>query len=194
MKIYTKTGDGGETGLVGGSRVPKDDPRVAAYGDVDELNAVLGVARAHADDRAVARSSAASSATCSRSARSSPTPARRWRRGSAKAAVAAARRSRELEKAIDAREARAAAAARLHPARAARRWAPRCTWRARCAGAPSARSWRSAAREPVDAVILVYLNRLSDLLFVLARHANHAAGQPGRAVVTRAVRPAASAR
>jgi cob(I)alamin adenosyltransferase len=46
MKIYTKTGDAGDTGLFGGGRVQKDDPRVEAYGDVDELNAVLGQARA----------------------------------------------------------------------------------------------------------------------------------------------------
>src|SRR3954469_24182449 len=45
MKIYTKTGDAGATGLFGGGRVPKDDVRVEAYGDVDELNAVLGMAR-----------------------------------------------------------------------------------------------------------------------------------------------------
>src|SRR6478735_6293140 len=45
MKIYTKTGDAGDTGLFGGGRVPKDDVRVEAYGDVDELNAVLGMAR-----------------------------------------------------------------------------------------------------------------------------------------------------
>ncbi len=45
MKIYTKTGDAGDTGLFGGGRVPKDDVRVQAYGDVDELNAVLGMAR-----------------------------------------------------------------------------------------------------------------------------------------------------
>jgi cob(I)alamin adenosyltransferase len=44
MKIYTRTGDGGETGLFGGRRVPKDDPRVEAYGGVDELAASLGVA------------------------------------------------------------------------------------------------------------------------------------------------------
>ena len=48
MKIYTKTGDAGETGLFGGGRVPKDDPRVEAYGDVDELNSAIGVARATA--------------------------------------------------------------------------------------------------------------------------------------------------
>lgn len=47
MKIYTKTGDEGTTGLYGGTRVPKDSPRIAAYGDIDELNAVLGVVISH---------------------------------------------------------------------------------------------------------------------------------------------------
>ena len=46
MKIYTKTGDDGQTGLFGGGRVSKDDPRVEAYGDVDELNAWIGMVRA----------------------------------------------------------------------------------------------------------------------------------------------------
>src|SRR5262245_20042327 len=45
MKIYTKTGDSGDTGLFAGARVRKDDPRIEAYGTVDELNAVLGLAR-----------------------------------------------------------------------------------------------------------------------------------------------------
>jgi len=45
MKIYTKTGDAGTTGLFGGPRVSKDDVRICAYGSVDELNAVLGIAR-----------------------------------------------------------------------------------------------------------------------------------------------------
>ncbi|HYP27081.1 MAG TPA: cob(I)yrinic acid a,c-diamide adenosyltransferase [Blastocatellia bacterium] len=49
-KVYTKTGDGGETSLVGGKRVSKASPRVDAYGDVDELNSVIGVARAHLSD------------------------------------------------------------------------------------------------------------------------------------------------
>ena len=48
-RIYTRTGDKGETGLVDGSRLPKDAPRVAAYGTVDELNATLGLARLHAE-------------------------------------------------------------------------------------------------------------------------------------------------
>jgi cob(I)alamin adenosyltransferase len=46
MKIYTKTGDGGETSLFGGGRVPKHHPRVEAYGAIDELNSLLGLARA----------------------------------------------------------------------------------------------------------------------------------------------------
>src|SRR5207245_6203550 len=46
MKSYTGTGEAGDTGLFGGGRVPKDDARVEAYGDVDELNAVIGMARA----------------------------------------------------------------------------------------------------------------------------------------------------
>src|ERR1051326_3798165 len=50
MKIYTRTGDTGETSLFGGTRVGKDDPRVAAYGDVDELNANLGLARSASRD------------------------------------------------------------------------------------------------------------------------------------------------
>lgn len=52
MKIYTRTGDAGETGLFGGARVGKDDPRVEAYGTVDELNSCLGVARALGPSRA----------------------------------------------------------------------------------------------------------------------------------------------
>ena len=50
MKIYTKTGDLGETSLLGGIRVPKDHLRVAAYGDVDETNAALGAVRALAQE------------------------------------------------------------------------------------------------------------------------------------------------
>ena len=45
-KVYTRTGDKGETGLVGGNRVPKDDPRIESYGTIDELNSVLGIVRA----------------------------------------------------------------------------------------------------------------------------------------------------
>ncbi|MBP6820559.1 MAG: cob(I)yrinic acid a,c-diamide adenosyltransferase [Acidobacteria bacterium] len=50
-RVYTKTGDAGETSLVDGSRVPKNDLRVAAYGDVDELNSLLGLARVGLQDQ-----------------------------------------------------------------------------------------------------------------------------------------------
>ena len=73
LKIYTKTGDAGETGLIDGSRVSKDDLRVAAYGDVDELNAVLGVVRPMPGRAPRPPCCWRSSATCSRSGRSSPT-------------------------------------------------------------------------------------------------------------------------
>src|SRR4051794_15484944 len=52
MKIYTKTGDGGQTGLFGGARVSKADPRVDAYGEVDELNCALGIVRSLCSDSA----------------------------------------------------------------------------------------------------------------------------------------------
>jgi cob(I)alamin adenosyltransferase len=53
MKIYTKTGDKGETGLWGGGRIPKDSPRINAYGTVDECNAVIGIARAAGMDKSL---------------------------------------------------------------------------------------------------------------------------------------------
>lgn len=51
MKIYTKTGDTGETGMMGGKRLSKDSPRIQAQGDIDELNAMLGVCRAQHDEK-----------------------------------------------------------------------------------------------------------------------------------------------
>ena len=59
MKIYTKTGDRGETGLFGGPRVRKSDPRVEAYGETDELNAAIGAARALVEDPEIDRQLAA---------------------------------------------------------------------------------------------------------------------------------------
>jgi cob(I)alamin adenosyltransferase len=52
-RVYTRTGDRGETGLVGGQRVPKDSPRIAAYGTVDELNAFVGAARVTANQQGI---------------------------------------------------------------------------------------------------------------------------------------------
>ena len=50
-RVYTRTGDRGETGLVGGKRVPKDSPRITAYGTIDELNAVVGIVRTFNEER-----------------------------------------------------------------------------------------------------------------------------------------------
>ncbi|HKA34015.1 MAG TPA: cob(I)yrinic acid a,c-diamide adenosyltransferase [Candidatus Binatia bacterium] len=50
-RVYTRTGDSGETALVGGRRVPKDSPRIEAYGTIDELNSIIGLARAFNDER-----------------------------------------------------------------------------------------------------------------------------------------------
>ena len=175
MKIYTKSGDGGETGLVDGSRVRKDHPRVAAFGDVDEVNAVLGVARTLAGEEVskllegVQRDLFAIGAQIA-------DPRAQVASRKEKAALAAARIV-DLERAIDAREAEmppltsfilpggTPLAASLHAARTVCRRAERAVL-------------SLGAGDPVDPLILVYLNRLSDLLFVLARHANHSAGHP----------------
>jgi cob(I)alamin adenosyltransferase len=180
VKIYTKTGDGGETSLVGGSRVPKDDLRVATYGDVDEANAAIGAARAtppaELADHLLAEIQRDLFAIGG--ALASPDPARLPAAQRARVGVTSDR-IHALESAIDAAEAElaplkhfvlpggAAKAAALHIARTACR-----------------RSERAVVRltrdQPVagGAEILVYLNRLSDLLFVLARQANHRAGVP----------------
>ncbi len=173
MKIYTKTGDAGETSLLGGARVPKDHVRVAAYGDVDETNAAIGVVRALAQPPldqllfGVQKDLFAIGAQLA-----DPTHKVVARR--TKAAVTASH-VRRLEKAIDAREETLPAlrsfvlpggtptASLLHQARTVCRRAER--------------SVVTLARGGhVDPTIVVYLNRLSDLLFVLARLENHRGG------------------
>jgi cob(I)alamin adenosyltransferase len=173
MKIYTKTGDLGETSLLGGARVPKDHLRVAAYGDVDETNAALGVVRALALPPLETLLFAIQKDLFAIGAQLAD-PSHKVASKRAKAAVTAAH-VRRLEGAIDSREAKlpplrsfvlpggAPAAAFLHQARTVCRRAER--------------SVVTLAREAdVDPRIIVYLNRLSDLLFVLARFENHRAG------------------
>jgi len=168
MKIYTKTGDKGETGLFGGERVPKDTPRIEAYGDVDELNSLLGVIRALRPNKRIDRTLlgiqndlfivGADLATRKATKRSIVPQI-------APSHVAV------LEKAIDSLQLSlpplktfilpggTAAASHLHYARTVCR-----------------RAERSAVRlshvEHINANVVAYLNRLSDLLFVLARYAN----------------------
>ena len=178
MKIYTKTGDGGETSLMGGARVPKDHLRVTAYGCVDETNAAIGVARASppADfaDALLAQvqrdlfSIGASLAT--------PQPERLKERVRRKTVVEPERIA-ALEQAMDAADQTLAPlkafvlpggspkAAALHLARTICRRAER-------------EVVRLGREEDLAPEVIVYLNRLSDLLFVLAREANRTAGVP----------------
>ena len=172
MKIYTRTGDTGETSLFGGTRVGKDDPRVAAYGDVDELNAHLGLARAsNADpelDAEIVKLQRDLFALGAQLADPTATVGAKI----SKAIVRDGDVDR-LEQVIDRFEAElppltnfilaggSPCGAALHVARAVCRRAER----------------RMVALEPaVDPVLLRYINRLSDLLFVLARAANRRAG------------------
>lgn len=173
MKIYTRTGDDGTTGLFGGGRVSKADPRVDAYGTVDEANAALGWARAAGLPASVDAVLATAQATLFDvgAALASPAPL------GATPAPGAAADVADLEAAIDALDAvleplktfilpgGTEGAARLHVARTVVRRAERAVV-------------DLAAREPVDPAVVRYLNRLSDLLFVQARAANRAAGRP----------------
>ena len=169
MKIYTKTGDSGETGLYGGTRVPKNAMRVEACGTVDELNACIGVARCQIRDEEInailhriqnelfdvgADLAALETHPKAATLRIPPvlTP--------------------ELERDIDRLEAElpslknfilpggSACGTAIHLARTVCRRAERCVV-------------SLAQTESVNPAVLIYLNRLSDLLFVLARTVNH---------------------
>ncbi len=172
MKIYTKRGDQGETDLFGGERVGKDALRVAAYGEVDELNAVVGVAAASGCDEALEQPlrEIQSALFDLGAALATPDAAHREKAGVtglSSGDVAA------LEGLIDRLEDKLAPlttfilpggsppAAAFHVARTVCRRAERAV--VRLASEPD---------ESVDASGLRYLNRLSDLLFVMARHEN----------------------
>jgi cob(I)alamin adenosyltransferase len=175
MKIYTRTGDTGETALFGGGRVSKDHPRTSAYGEVDELNCAIGVARAAApaemfDDLldGIQRDLFAIGGRLA-----TPEP-EKVAKAIAKA-VLPPERVVSLEQVMDDAEGElpplrafvipggTPKAAAFHLARTVCRRAERSVV-------------RLAREEDVPAEILVYLNRLSDLLFTLARLANHRAG------------------
>ena len=174
-KIYTKTGDDGRTGLFGGGRVEKDHVRVEAYGDVDELNAVIGVARAvemmpRVDEilAPIQRDLFAIGALLA-----TPHP-EKYREQLEKARLSD-KRIAQLEQAIDDGEEEleplkafilpggTAKASTLHVARTVCRRAERSCIRLQ-------------RQAEVPQIVIVYLNRLSDLLFVLARVANKRAG------------------
>lgn len=174
MKIYTRTGDAGETSLFDGTRVSKADPRVDAYGDVDELNAWLGLGRAQSLDRDLDEALVAIQkdlfALGSRLADPRSKIAARVTK-----AVLGDEDVARLEALIDTLEGEllpltrfilaggSKAGATLHVARAVCRRAER----------------RMMSLDPApDGVLIRYINRLSDLLFVMGRVANHRAGIP----------------
>lgn len=174
MKVYTRRGDAGETDLFGGGRVGKDALRVEAYGAVDELNASLGAAAAHASDAELVEllHGLQSLLFALGGALATPDPVHRARSGMPEPGdddVAA------IERRIDGFEAEleplqrfvlpggTPASAALHVARTVCRRAER-----RCV--------ELARHEDVSAAGIAFLNRLSDLLFVMARVANRRAG------------------
>jgi cob(I)alamin adenosyltransferase len=175
MRIYTRTGDEGDTGLFGGGRVPKFHPRVDAYGDIDELNAFIGLARSidvlpRIDEVLVPlqRDLFAIGALLA-------TPDREKMREHLQKARLDDTRVAQLERSIDEAEAEleplrafvlpggSPKAAALHVARTVCRRAER-------------KVVELSGSEDLPPVVLVYLNRLSDLLFVLARLAGKRGG------------------
>jgi cob(I)alamin adenosyltransferase len=175
VKIYTRTGDAGETGLFDGTRVSKSDPRVSAYGDVDELNAWLGLARASLTDAELAAMVEQIQRDLFALGARLADPSHRIAERVTKASVGAEAATR-LEGWIDALEAGLPPLRRFILAGGSPAGAAFHVARTVCRRAE--RAIVSLGDTAVDREVLVYVNRLSDLLFVLARAANARAGSP----------------
>lgn len=176
VKIYTRTGDTGDTSLFDGSRVPKSDPRVAAYGEVDELNASIGLARTEA----AAAGDAQLSVILERIQRDLfalgarlADPAHRIAGRVTKASVTDEDISR-LEGWIDLLEEELPPLRRFILAGGARAGASLHLARTICRRAE--RAIVGLGPDAAEPAVLIYVNRLSDLLFVMARAANRRAG------------------
>jgi cob(I)alamin adenosyltransferase len=173
MKIYTKTGDDGTTGLFGGERVPKDSLRIDAYGTVDELNSVIGLARCYAIDQKADTVLNAIQSDLFQLGADLATP---LSVSNAKIARIQTGDYERLEQWIDELDPQlpplnnfilpggSKPGAMLHLARNVCRRAERLTV-------------RLSRTEPVNDHVVIYLNRLSDLLFVIARWVNKQQGQ-----------------
>ena len=170
-KVYTKSGDSGETSLVDGSRVSKADPRVAAYGDVDELNSWLGLTRLSLADESLDEILATiqNELFILGADLATPFPLAVPRIEEAHVANLESTIDRLMSELEPLREfilpGGSPAAAHLHVARTIARRAERLVV-------------SLAAMAEINRAGLIYLNRLSDLLFVLARIANCRAGIP----------------
>ncbi len=174
MKLYTRTGDDGTTGLIGGGRVPKDHSRVSAYGEIDELNAVLGWCGCALEEALVERIQHAQHRLFVIGAELATTPGNTARPSFVPIEDAEVER---LERWIDESSdpvpplrnfilpGGSEGGARLHVARSVCRRAER-------------EVITLASLEEVRPVIIHYLNRLSDLLFAWARETNHTQSQP----------------
>jgi len=173
MKIYTKTGDAGETGLFGGARVSKASPRVDAYGQVDELNSIIGWTRVAVSDAGIdLLLNRIQNELFEVGAELGSTEDRKQKSA---IPLIAEEHVHALEHAIDQYEqgppplttfvlpGGSEAAARFHLARCICRRAERTLV-------------ALAAEESLRGELFRYLNRLSDLFFVLARYSNHQAG------------------
>jgi cob(I)alamin adenosyltransferase len=175
VKIYTKTGDAGETSLFDQTRVLKSDARVDAYGEVDEMNAALGVARAAGLDAEIAAIVEELQKDLFALGARLADPSARIAPRVTKAAIGDAQIAR-LEQTIDRLEQElpplkrfilpggTPAGAALHLARTICRRAERRVV--------------ALGSDAVERAVIVYLNRLSDLLFVMARVVNHRSGAP----------------
>jgi cob(I)alamin adenosyltransferase len=172
VKIYTRTGDTGETSLFSGDRARKNDPRVDAYGEVDELNAWLGLARASSLDATLSAEIVSIQRDLFALGAQLADPGDKLAPRVSKAVIGDDHILR-LEQLIDRFEEQlpplrrfilaggTPAGAALHVARTVCRRAER-----RIVGLDP----------PIDPVLIRYVNRLSDLLFVLARLVNHRSG------------------
>ncbi|MCC6541237.1 MAG: cob(I)yrinic acid a,c-diamide adenosyltransferase [Flavobacteriales bacterium] len=173
MKIYTRTGDTGQTSLLGGQRVPKDSIRIEAYGTMDELNSHLGLLRDHAKgtrDKLLVPIQEKLFSLGSRLASGSEEQAEKFKVPQVTEADITA-----MEAAMDAMDKELPemrkfilpggdlAASQAHVCRTVCRRAERL-------------AVTLAAAEAVPGIVVRYLNRLSDLLFVLARHIAHVHG------------------
>ena len=172
MKIYTRTGDAGQTSLFDGTRVQKDDPRVDAYGDVDELNAWLGLARSALADRDLDEALVQMQRDLFAVGAQLADPGDKLAARVTKAVVTDADVER-LERLIDRHEEELAPLRKFILAGGALAGASLPVARAVCRRAERR---IVSLRPPVDPVIVRYVNRLSDLLFVLARVVNRRAG------------------
>jgi cob(I)alamin adenosyltransferase len=174
VKLYTRTGDEGETSLFGSTRVSKADPRVHAYGEIDELHAWLGFVRAGNIDPDMNEALLQIQRDLFALGAQLADPAEKLPERIAKAFLTEQDVTR-LEQLIDRLETElpplthfilaggSTVGASLHLARTVCRRAERRI---------------VALTPPADRVLLRYVNRLSDLLFVMARAANHRAGRP----------------